>query len=310
MRKVRRRWLILLGILVCVLASWGYESKKSVFYRVEASVLPSQERDLEVDSRSAEVVRRSDSYMKTLKSPSTMRSMLERTLSGTAYGLPDSVRLRDYFGGGNIKLALDRLASCAEFTQEASGVITVAVILEDPLVAAAVANAFVEELIIFYAERQQKQAREDLEFIQDRMKSVEVDLKATEDSLVAFQRANVAIQDPALAIQYSHLKRQVDLRSNIYSTLANQYELARIDARREAPTFEVLIHASPDDAVAVGSTQKTVGLSAAVGLFVSVFLAFVLEYVQRNRQSGRLEPILDELKTDVSRARRLFGKEG
>jgi hypothetical protein len=48
-------------------------------------------------------------------------------------------------------------------------------------------------------------------------------------------------------------------------------------------------------------------LSAVVGLLVAVFLAFVLEYLERNRQSGRMEPILEEFRRDLERVKAAWG---
>ena len=304
---VRRRWLIFWGVVICAAVSFGLAATRSPLYRAEANVLPSQERDLELDGRSAELVRRSGKYLVALQGLSIRRSVLNRVLPHTFDGRPDSVRFGDFLGGGNTKQSLDGLAACSEFTQDASGVITISVTLEDPVMAAAAANAYVEELVVFYTEKQQEQTTEDLAFIETRMKTVGAELRAAESSLVAFHRANVAIQDPALSIQLSHIQRQVNLKSSIYSTLANQYELARIQARKEAPHFEVLGLAPPTGIPAVPDRKRTVLLSAVVGLLVAVFLAFVLEYFERNRRSGRMEPILDELRKDLERVRSAWG---
>ena len=304
---VRRRWLIFWGVVVCAAASFGLAGTRSPSYRAEANVLPSQERDLQLDGRSAELVRRSGKYLVSLQGLSIRRSVLDRVVLHALDGRQDSVRLADFLGGGNTKRSLDRLAACSDFTQDASGVITIAVTLEDPAMAVAAANAYVGELIIFYTQKQQEQVTEDLAFIKARMKTVETELMAAEDALVVFRRANVAIQDPALSIKLSHIQRQVNLKASLYSTLANQYELARLQARREAPQFEVLGEASAPGIHGVSDRRRTVLLSAVVGLFVSVFLAFVLEYFERNRQSGLMEPILDELRSDLARVKAALG---
>lgn len=308
---VRRRWLIFWGLVGCALAAFGYTRMQPVSYQARATVLPSQERDLKVDGGSAQVVRHSGKYLETLKGFSVGYSMLQRTVPRTADGRRDSTVLGDFFNGNhpreaNLKRGLDGLATCSEFKQDASGAITISITMRDPVMAAAVANAYVEELILFYTQKQQKQAMEDVAFIHSRLRSVAGELRTAEDSLVTFQRSNLSIQDPELVLYQAHLKRQVDLKSSLYTTLATQYELARIEARKDAPTFEVLNYARPTDAVPSTATRKrTILLGAAVGLFLFVFLAFLGEYIEQNLRSGRLDPILDELRKDVDRARRL-----
>ena len=65
---VRRRWLIFWAVVICALASFGYGRSQRVSYRAEVNVLPSQERNLDIDAKSA-------------ASPATMR----RTKSSKIY---------------------------------------------------------------------------------------------------------------------------------------------------------------------------------------------------------------------------------
>ena len=305
---VRRRWLIFWGTVFCVVASLGNNAIQEPSYRAEAYVLPSQNRELELDTQSAGIVRRSGTYLEALKGPSIGFGMLNRTVPRTAEGQPDSVQLQQYFGGENVKQALDGLAACSQFMQDASGVLTIAVTLRNPTMAASIANAYVEELTAYYTDKQQEQAQNDIDFIESRLKTLEAELRAAEDSLVAFHRANVSIGDPEISLQLSHLQHQVNLKLRLYTTVAERHELARIEAWKEMQAFKVLNYARSVGIAPVASHRRTV-LSAAVGLVVSVFLAFILEYVARTRQSGRMEPILNELQRDAGRVRRLWSKK-
>ena len=97
------------------------------------------------------------------------------------------------------------------------------------------------------------------------------------------------------------------MKSSVYTKLANEYELARVRAQRDAPSFEVLNEAQPIDAVS-STSELGIVISFAIGLLLSIIIAFILEFIQRNRQSGRLEPIVKELQSDVDRLKRLLGK--
>ncbi len=55
------------------------------------------------------------------------------------------------------------------------------------------------------------------------------------------------------------------------------------------------------------SLMRAAKISLGVGLMLSIFLAFIVEYIARNRASGRMDPILAELRKDTDRLRRLFG---
>ena len=303
---VRRRWLIFWGTVFCVVASLGNNAIQEPSYRAEAYVLPSQNRELELDTQSAGIVRRSGTYLEALKGPSIGFSMLNWTVPRAAEGQPDSVQLRQYFGGDNAKQALDGLAACSTFEQNASGVLTISVTLENPTMAVSIANAYVEELTAYYTDKQQEQAQNDIDFIESRLKTLEAELRAAEDSLVAFHRANVSIGDPEISLQLSHLQSQVNLKLRLYTMVAERYELARQEVLKEAQTFKVLNYAQLAHIAPVIATRKRSLLGAAVGLVVSVFLAFILEYFTRIRRSGRMEPILNELRRDADRVKRLW----
>ena len=89
--------------------------------------------------------------------------------------------------------------------------------------------------------------------------------------------------------------------------MLSRYEGAWIESNRRVPKLEVLNYASAEDVTPVSRTViQLIIISSGVGLSLSIFLAFFLEFLKRNRKSGRLDPILEELRKDGGRVRRLF----
>lgn len=310
---VRRRWQILLGTAICLALAFGLSHMEAPMYRAEAHVLPSKVRELELREASLDVVPQLEVYTDVLRGPSIGFAMLDHVVRAFVQGRRDSVSLRAYFGGSNTKAALDGLAECSEFRQHPSGVLSIAVTLAEPEVAAAIANGYVEELILYYTDRQQEQTEKDLDFIHSRVEAMESELRKAEDALAAFQRSNVSARDPRTALRLAQLQREVQLKARLYSTLMEQYELKRIQVRRDIQGFQVLNSAKPSEIAPTGIRKRVVLVGASSGFFISVFLAFLLEYFARQRQCGRLEPVLTELRKDAARVRalhpmRLFGK--
>ena len=89
-------------------------------------------------------------------------------------------------------------------------------------------------------------ARRQKSFIEGRLDSVKADLEKAEQALRDFREENRAIQDsPALRMQEGRLLRAVALNEQLYSTLAAQYELAKIEEVKNLPVIDVLDEATP-----------------------------------------------------------------
>ena len=96
--------------------------------------------------------------------------------------------------------------------------------------------------------------------------------------------------------------------------MANQHELLRLQTRKERPDFEVISRAAPILANAQRSMLKPLLIGGIVGAMMAIFLAFVLEYGQRKRESGELATIIAAWQEEVQRFRgiwmRLRGARG
>ena len=307
---VRRRWMILFTTFVVVLGTLAYVSLLPVTYVAQASLLPLEMRNFGLgSSKDLQQVQSYGQILETLKGATVRRGVGDRLVPYIKDGQTDSMRLSDYFGSRNTKQALDALAACSGFQQDESGVITITVSARDSVLAAAIANAYVDELQLFYTQKLQRKSQEGLKFIEDRLAMVEAELQVVEDSLLVFLERNVFIPDNSpISFQISRLQRLVDIRSSVYNQLVNEYELARIKVQQELPSFEVLSEARPIDATS-DSEWPWFLLSLSLGLLISVVQAFIFEYIHRTRKSGRLEPIRKSLRADVNCMRRLLGKD-
>ena len=150
----------------------------------------------------------------------------------------------------------------------------------------------------------------DLQFIRSRLKAMEAEFMAAEDSLLAIKRRQRKLQDEEIEEpggEVARLERQVDTKGTLYMSMLSRYEGVRIKANRRFPKLEVLNYASAEDATPASQTvRQWVIISSGVGLVLSIFLAFFLEFLKKNHDSGRLEPILLVLRKDVDRIRGLF----
>ena len=312
---VRRRWLIVWAVLVCAVAAVVYAKQQPQVFVAEATILPADEQDFLNLGEGMQRGRQRSFYIDILKSLPINRSVLQKVYAYELDGIAHRTDLMAYFDAKTVQRGIDALLGVAEFKSGQTGVITISVETRSGDLSAAVANMYVEQLIFYNRDKRQMRIKEQLAFIENRLAEIQKELAQAEEALVEFRTQHRELEEeagylaPEPATEYSRLQREVQIRSSLLSTVLNQYEIARVEAQKEVPNVEALNYAeAPEFGSRVGA-KKAVVLASAVGLFASVFLAFLLEYIQRNRQSGRLEPFLEELRGDVDRAKRFLGKK-
>ena len=139
----------------------------------------------------------SDVFVSVLKS----RSVGDRVV--TRFDLVRRYRLRD------AEKALKELRSHTQLTLGDEGTISISVEDQDPKIAAAMANAYIEELDNFNRLTRTSSARRTREFIEERLGVVEHDLAAAENSLSSYQ------QQKSLALMSPEARGQAEIGASI-----------------------------------------------------------------------------------------------
>jgi len=129
----------------------------------------------------------------------------------------------------------------------------------------------------FNLRRRQSQAGEERRFIEARMDQAQRELQTSENELARFLERNRRYLDsPQLAFEASRLERRLDLRQQVYTTLAQAYEQARISEVRNTPVITIIDVPEGSEKRAGGVViGSLVGL--LVGLMLGTFVAVALE---------------------------------
>jgi len=89
---------------------------------------------------------------------------------------------------------------------------------------------------------------------------------------------------PDLSMKLGELDQKVQIQSDIYKLLMVQYESAKIEATKEARIIQVIDKpAVPEDPEPRKAKQNTM-IAGMVGLMLTLMIAFLLEYISKNRQ--------------------------
>lgn len=153
-----------------------------------------------------------------------------------------------------------------------------------PDVAVAVANGALASLVRFNHGVHQSAATAERRFIEVRRDEIRAQLSGAENRLQEFLRRNRGgLDSPELDFERQRLTTAVELQRQLYATLSEGYERARMDEVRDTP---VITRIDPPERPA-GPDQRNllrVAILALIGgLFAGVVLAFVIESFMRTR---------------------------
>lgn len=261
-----------------------------------------------------------DFYVALLHSKTVQDQVIEASYSFETPSGHYSGTLLDYYGGRTTTLPRRREIALAALdgqiatgTSLKTGAVSLSVTSFSPTLAAAIAKNLLTALDKFNRSRWQTQSATERQFMEEQLSNAAADLRASEDRLESFQEQNREYdRAPRLKIDYERLQREVGMRQQLYSSLAQAYAQARIDAVRDNPSVAIIEFPEvPADPTARGLVAKLVtGLIA--GFLLGAFLAFLREYMARVRQQNPEEALeFENLRSAMAREARnplrLFG---
>lgn len=122
-----------------------------------------------------------------------------------------------------------------------TGIVRLEVRTKNRLLSAMVARRLLDFVNEFNLRRRQTQAGAEREFTARRARAALDSLHSAETGLADFRTMNIDFsRSPRLATRESELQRRVSLAQQIYTTIAQRYELANIEAVRNTPVITVI----------------------------------------------------------------------
>ena len=165
-------------------------------------------------------------------------------------------------------LKLDDLISVKE---EISGLITVRVQMEDPILASNIANYIAEYVKNFISIEQKREANRNIIFVQKQMEEAKLKTENSEDKLTKFRKNNpLRLDTPTTEMIRERLESRVEENRTVYITIRQQLEIAKIDEAKEKLLINILDLAEP--AVKKSRPKRTliVILSFFTGCMLSI----------------------------------------
>lgn len=166
-----------------------------------------------------------------------------------------------------------------------TGIVTVRTSTRWPALSVAVNARLLELLSEFNLQRRQEQAAAERRFVEGRLAAAEAELTEAERTLEVFLTENRRYQSsPELSFDAGRLQRRVDLRQQVYASLAQALEEARIEEVRNTPVFTIIDQ--PGALVRPSHLGVPAGgvLGLLLGLIAGIAAAFFGEYMEARRR--------------------------
>ncbi|MFD2531939.1 Wzz/FepE/Etk N-terminal domain-containing protein [Gracilimonas halophila] len=123
---------------------------------------------------------------------------------------------------------------------EETGIVTVNVRMPNAKVAAQVAKYTIGELTEYLVEYRTEKVLRDLEFVESQLIKAEERFEEAQLALAEFTDSNQGNLTARARTEQQRLQSEYDVAFNLYNSLTQQYEQARLKVQEETPVFKVL----------------------------------------------------------------------
>jgi tyrosine-protein kinase Etk/Wzc len=183
--------------------------------------------------------------------------------------------------------ALKALGNESTINSGKDDVIIVEVDDKDPQRAAALANAYIEELNKLMQTFALTEASQRGQFFENQMKPAKDKLT---DAEITLDRT------PNTSLQYMDALRNLRYQEGIYDILARQFAAAKLDEAKDSPLIQILDNAIPPEKKSKPKRLLIVILATLVAFFLAVIWAFIKEALTRSKSDPEQDARLQELR--------------
>lgn len=187
-------------------------------------------------------------------------------------------------------------------TTRSSGIVSVTVRAQSPDLAYQIVEEILRLTHQFNLSNRQSQASAERKFTEERLGVVQNELRLAENEQQEFLKRNRQIQSPELQFENARLEREVQRRQQLFNTLSQAYEQARIDEVRNTPVITLV--EQPSMPVLASRrrllTKTFAGMIAGGLLGISIALLSAFSGTRRDEQEITAPEEFAQLKAAIS----------
>jgi uncharacterized protein involved in exopolysaccharide biosynthesis len=168
-----------------------------------------------------------------------------------------------------------------------TGLVTIKVKTDSPTLSRQLAERLMDAVVRFNMAMRQSQASAERQFTERRLEEVTGQLRAAELELQDFLRTNRSYRNsPELQFRENRLAREVQLRQELYISLARSHEQARIDEVRDTPVVAVVERAN----LPLDPDPRATLLKSAFGAVLGAVVAVLFLFLRMQYRARRVRP--------------------
>ena len=200
--------------------------------------------------------------------------------------------------------AIDRLRrDLRAATDGETGTVQLKVRNRSPRLAFEITARLMDLVSEFNLQKRQTQAAAERKFVETQVQEAATRLHGAEDRLQGFLQQNREYRSsPQLLFAYDRLFREVTMQQQVYNSLAQAFEQARIDEVRNTPVLTLVdppnLPAEPDRRWLLAKAL----LAALLGAMIGAFVALLRDFLGRTGDETRLPVAGHEPESPLARA--------
>jgi uncharacterized protein involved in exopolysaccharide biosynthesis len=234
-------------------------------------------------------------YVLLLQSRELLRSAVRTTYDVPAKGQPTRTTLVEWYDPPGDTPAEREEAAIVRLGKELraavdgeTGTVELKVRTGSPLLSLEITRRLMDLVSEFNLQKRQSQAAAERKFVEGRVQEVMNRLAAAEQRLQAFLQHNRDYRNsPPLLFEYDRLLRDVTMQQQVYTSLSQAFEQARIDEVRNTPVLTLVdpptLPAQPDRRWLLVKGL----LALLMGGLVGAFIALARDFLSRDPQISR-----------------------
>ncbi|MBN2070007.1 MAG: hypothetical protein JW814_01015 [Candidatus Krumholzibacteriota bacterium] len=185
--------------------------------------------------------------------------------------------------------------------------LVIRVTTDNPVLSAAVVNAYIDRLERYNREQRRSLSREVHAFVGKKLESSRDELLRADEVLRDFREINrdYAIStEPGLLMQMRRLERRVRIGQALYFELSRQYEKAAFEMNRDTPTLNILDRGTVPAAPSWPDPFQIILSITLAGIFAGIFFLAAREGLRRwvsGRDRDEVRALLAQISADIGR---------
>ena len=160
----------------------------------------------------------------------------------------------------------------AEIKKGSINLLVISVNMDDPVVAKELAGFVVNTLTRYIIDYRTRKVKNDREFIEGLHADAEKKYKLAQQTLASFRDRNQNVIQSSVLAEGESLQAEYNLAFNVYNSLSQLLEQAKINVQENTPVFTMI--EPPSDAVKTGSGSSTIMIMLFLGILAGVGIVF------------------------------------